>query len=185
MTDSTSQWHQHEKFNIFCAFLLAFLFFSCGGCSTKVVIPPDRAFIDEPAPIAGDDAPYELHESCVSEVLRSEYASWKGVRHRLGGTDKRGVDCSGLMQAIFRNSFQIDLPRTSKEQSRMGQKVKFKEKRPGDLVFFVDRGRNHIGVVVDKRRFLHSSSKYGVMISEFEGYWMPRVKRVNRVLASN
>lgn len=186
MTDSISQWHQHEKFNIFGAFVLAFLLFSCGGCSAKVVIPPDRAFIDEPTPMAVDvQAQNELHNPSVSEVLHSEYASWKGVRHRLGGTDKRGVDCSALVQAIFRNAFQVDLPRTSKEQSRVGQKVKFKEKRPGDLVFFVDRGRNHIGVVVDNRRFLHSSSKYGVVISEFEGYWAPRLKRINRVLASN
>jgi len=93
------------------------------------------------------------------------------------------VDCSGLMQAVFRDAFRMDLPRTSREQSRLGQKVDAREMRPGDLVYFIDKGGDHIGVIVENGKFLHSSSTQGVILSELDAYWWPRLKRVQRVLS--
>ena len=76
----------------------------------------------------------------------------------------------------------MDLPRTSREQSRLGQKVDAREMRPGDLVYFIVKGGDHIGVVVESGKFLHSSTTLGVTLSEFDAYWWPRLKRVQRVL---
>lgn len=143
------------------------------GCAPKVVIPPEPSL----PPVESVIVPP------VSDVILSQYEAWKGVPHRIGGMDRRGMDCSGLMVIVFRDAFSINLPRTSREQSRVGREVQPYERRPGDLAFFLDKGRDHIGVVVDDRRFLHVSSTLGVTLSAFDSYWNGRLLKVRRVIA--
>ena len=45
-----------------------------------------------------------------------QYADWKGVRYRLGGSTKKGIDCSGFVQRTFREQFGLELPRSTYEQ---------------------------------------------------------------------
>lgn len=118
----------------------------------------------------------------VSDIVMSQYDDWRGVRYRPGGSDYRGVDCSGLVQAIFRDAFEMDLPRTSIEQSKMGEAVARGEIQPGDLLYFVDRGRKHVGVAVNENQFVHASRKKGVVLSKFDKYWTPRLLRIRRIL---
>lgn len=155
--------------------LLAFacLLFLGAGCAPKVVIQSPAT----PPPQSASIVP------SVSEILLSHFQAWKGVRHRVGGTDRQGVDCSGLVQVVFRDAFQVDLPRTSRAQSRAGQPVDSRDLRPGDLLYFLDKRGDHIGVVVSDRTFMHASASQGVILSTLDGYWWPRLKRVQRVLS--
>lgn len=112
-----------------------------------------------------------------------------GTRYRSGGTTKAGFDCSGLMICTF-NNFDIRLPRSSIEQSRIGMKVSASEAQKGDLIFFRTNGRrhiNHVGMVVEvadgEIKFVHSSTHGGVMISSTkEAYYGRNFSQVNRVL---
>ncbi|WP_431244339.1 NlpC/P60 family protein [Flavobacterium sp. P21] len=112
-----------------------------------------------------------------------------GTRYRSGGTTKAGFDCSGLMFCTFGN-FDIKLPRSSIEQSRIGTKVGNAEAQKGDLIFFKTNGRrhiNHVGMVVEvsdgEIKFVHSSTHGGVMISSTkEPYYERAFSQVNRVL---
>lgn len=112
-----------------------------------------------------------------------------GTRYRSGGTSKAGFDCSGLMYATFGN-FDIRLPRTSLEQSRIGIKINTEEAQKGDLIFFKTNGRhqiNHVGLVVEATeeeiKFVHASTSSGVIISSTkEGYYERAFSHVNRVL---
>ena len=112
-----------------------------------------------------------------------------GTRYRSGGTTKAGFDCSGLMFATFGN-FDIKLPRSSIEQSRIGMKVNTEEAQKGDLIFFKTNGRNqinHVGMVVEvlegEIKFVHSSTHAGVIISSTkEPYYERAFSQVNRVL---
>lgn len=151
------------------AFMFVLAALGLSGCAKSVVVAPPPPALAPP-------------EGSVSALLRTYYKAWRGVPHRIGGTDKRGVDCSGLVLSVFRDAFRVELPRTSAEQSRVGRSVPLGEVRPGDLVYFSDKGGDHIGLIVENRVFLHSSSTLGVMLSELDGYWLPRLKRIQRVL---
>jgi cell wall-associated NlpC family hydrolase len=72
----------------------------------------------------------------IENRLREEYRHWNGTRHRLGGIGSRGIDCSGFVKAVYKDVFNIDLPRTTRAQVRQGQPVPFGRLRAGDLVFF-------------------------------------------------
>jgi len=112
-----------------------------------------------------------------------------GTRYRSGGTSKAGFDCSGLMYATFGN-FDIRLPRTSLEQSRIGVKINTEQAQKGDLIFFKTNGRNqinHVGMVVEvmdeEIKFVHASTSSGVIISSTkEAYYERTFSQVNRVL---
>ena len=56
----------------------------------------------------------------IEKRIRDEYRRWKGTRHRLGGTGSRGIDCSGFVSVIYKNLFNIALPRTTKLQVKKG-----------------------------------------------------------------
>lgn len=118
----------------------------------------------------------------VGDVVLAQYEDWRGVRYRPGGSDYRGVDCSGLVQAIFRDAFEVDLPRSSSDQAQLGESVAKGDIRPGDLLYFIDRGRKHVGVAVNDQEFVHASRRKGVMLSKFDGYWSKRLIRVRRIL---
>lgn len=65
-----------------------------------------------------------------------------------GNSLSGGVDCSGLVQQIYKN-LGISLPRTSYEQAKSGTAVSLGSLQPGDLVFYNTGGKdpNGIGVV--------------------------------------
>lgn len=74
-----------------------------------------------------------------------------GVPYVWGGTTPKGFDCSGLVQYVFREA-GISLPRTSAEQSKVGEYIERGDLRPGDLVCFP----GHIGIYIGEGQFLHA-----------------------------
>ncbi|GIX30355.1 MAG: hypothetical protein KatS3mg124_0827 [Porticoccaceae bacterium] len=112
-------------------------------------------------------------ERAVESLLYAQYERWKGVPYRLGGSSQRGVDCSGLVQRVYRDAFGVVLPRNTWDQSLAGRPVPPEARRPGDLVFFkMGLWGNHVGIYLGDDRFLHASKSAGVTISSLrEPYW--------------
>jgi cell wall-associated NlpC family hydrolase len=43
----------------------------------------------------------------VEQRILGEYYRWKGTHHRLGGTSRQGIDCSGFVKAVYKDAFNI------------------------------------------------------------------------------
>jgi cell wall-associated NlpC family hydrolase len=142
--------------------------------------------------MGNSDSKYNVksfHGTDFLDQLVSSASENIGTRYRMGGTTKDGFDCSGLMCTTFSN-FDIQLPRTSIEQSQYGVKIDNEDAQKGDLIFFKTNGRrqiNHVGMVVEAIdgdiKFIHASVSGGVMISSVkEKYYRKKVTQINRVL---
>jgi peptidoglycan endopeptidase LytE len=81
-----------------------------------------------------------------------------GVPYKLGGSTLRGIDCSAFVKKIY-EVFNIELPRTTREQFSIGIKVEKDRLEEGDLVFFKRRGNSsHVGIYIGDNQFVHASS---------------------------
>ncbi|MTH47911.1 bifunctional murein DD-endopeptidase/murein LD-carboxypeptidase [Intestinirhabdus alba] len=120
----------------------------------------------------------------VKSRIMDQYADWKGVRYRLGGTSKKGIDCSSFVQRTFREQFGLELPRSTSQQRAIGKSVSRSNLRTGDLVLFRagSTGR-HVGIYIGNDQFVHASTSSGVMISSMnDPYWNKRYNEARRVL---
>lgn len=128
-----------------------------------------------------------LHDSppaLVRQALLAQHEHWLGTPYRLGGTSRRGIDCSALVQRVFAESFRLTLPRTTRQQVRRGEPVDRDALRPGDLVFFRPPGPyHHVGIYVGEGRFLHASTSRGVKLSALDNaYWRRHYWQARRPL---
>jgi peptidoglycan endopeptidase LytE len=81
-----------------------------------------------------------------------------GVPYKLGGSTLRGIDCSAFVKKIY-EIFNIELPRTTREQFSIGKRVEKEQLEEGDLVFFRRRGSYaHVGIYIGDNQFVHASS---------------------------
>jgi cell wall-associated NlpC family hydrolase len=147
---------------------LAFLVFTT-SCATNQKQPAPAA----PGVSRVGKAERQPQTSNVEQRILEEYHRWKGTRHQLGGTGSKGIDCSGFVRAVYKDVFNINLPRTTKAQVRQGKSVSFYELQPGDLVFFKppDYPR-HVGIFLSRSQFMHASKSKGVTISKIDAhYW--------------
>ncbi len=97
--------------------------------------------------------------------------NWLGIPYYFGGTTERGIDCSAFTRQVFYSSAKILLPRTAKEQYKLGVPVRRDKLEFGDLVFFHTRRHayvSHVGIYLGDNLFAHSSSRYGVTVSSLE-----------------
>ena len=115
--------------------------------------------------------------------------NYTGVPYQLGGNSVNGFDCSGLIFAVCK-TIGVSIPRISYQQAEIGEEVKFKEIRKGDLVFF-NTAKNsnqisHVGLVTEVNppqniMFIHSSTSKGVREDNlFSDYWKKAFTKATR-----
>ena len=136
-----------DKLNVWVKLCLLFciLLFAATGCTSA---PPVRTTMQPVHYRMVSQPPVSFHPKVqsrrfdtysYSEIYRRIYREslrWEGTPHRMGGTSRNGVDCSGFVMTLYQKLFQIRLPRTTKDQVRLGQWVSKDGLKPGDLVFF-------------------------------------------------
>ncbi len=124
------------------------------------------------------------------ETVISAAQSYIGTPYKWGGNTKGGIDCSGLIQNLYK-TIDLKLPRTAREQSKIGKKRGWGGIRPGDIVFFKFKEKRskwwHSGMITfvgnDQVKFLHASSSRGVIESDLmSDYYKKNVKHFRRVI---
>ena len=113
-----------------------------------------------------------------------------GVRYKLGGnTEETGLDCSGFVRLVFKDSLGTQLPRTAAEMSQVGQRIDTSQLKPGDLVFFntMCRAFSHVGIYLGDNHFLHAPRTGAeVRVESMEdSYWINRYNGARRIIDGN
>ncbi|NOZ57187.1 MAG: C40 family peptidase [Calditrichaeota bacterium] len=100
-----------------------------------------------------------------------------GAPYVWGGTSPQGVDCSGLVVAVYSQTFGMDLPHSAAALFRMGSPVSRRRLRFGDLVFFSTKGGpgpEHVGIYLGKGVFVHASTSQGVVVERLDRPYFKR-----------
>jgi cell wall-associated NlpC family hydrolase len=110
-----------------------------------------------------------------------------GVDYRFGGnTPDQGLDCSGLIRYVFQQATGLSLPRSAREQARVGESVSKDKLQPGDLVFFNTRRFqfSHVGLYIGDNRFIHAPSSGGAVqvVSLDNAYWQKAFNGARRIV---
>jgi lipoprotein Spr len=107
-------------------------------------------------------------ESLKNVSLLKFIDQWIGTRYHLGGTTKKGIDCSALTGALLLAVYGFNLPRTARQQYDATDHIEKDDLQEGDLVFFNTHGGvSHVGVYLQNEYFLQAST-HGVKISNLD-----------------
>lgn len=125
-------------------------------------------------------APSIDRETALRDSIVSVARAQIGTPYRLGAESPgKAFDCSGLVRYVLA-ALHLDLPRTAREQARVGQVVERDTSalKPGDIVAF-GKGRRvtHIGIYVGEGRVVHASTSRRRVVEssmESEGSWFQR-----------
>ena len=149
---------------IFCAILMALLL---AACSTTR--PPQQS---ESGGTGRDVIPY------AKSLIGTPY-------HYGGDSPRTGFDCSGFVRHVYFHARGVQLPRSAKDMSRVGQRLKATQLQPGDLVFFNTLGKpySHVGIYLGDAQFIHSptTGKKVEIVDMKMRYWQERYNGARRV----
>ena len=161
--------------------LVASLLLLLSGCSSKQIKSQSTT---KPSNKQEKPSYKPQKQNWITTALYNEYKKWHKTPYKLGGINTNGIDCSSLVQILYRDAFSIRLPRTTKDQAKKGYLISKNSTQEGDLVFFkTGYNTRHAGIVIEKDKFIHSSTKYGVMISSLSNpYWKSKYWQSRRVL---
>jgi cell wall-associated NlpC family hydrolase len=104
----------------------------------------------------------EARHLALPELAQKWYG---GAPYLWGGRTEWGIDCSGLVQAVY-GARGIELPRDSDQQFAQGREVAIAPNgagyEAGDLLFFAERGRvSHVALWAGAGRIVHSALSRG------------------------
>lgn len=103
----------------------------------------------------------KIEKSLTAETIIQNANMFLETPYLWGGKSHAGIDCSGLVQMVFR-SCGHQLMRDAWQQASMGSRVESLEKaKSGDLAFFSnDVGRvTHVGILLDTKNIIHAHGK--------------------------
>jgi peptidoglycan DL-endopeptidase CwlO len=136
----------------------------------------------KPTPVASETSQVSRGGTSKGSEIIKNAQSLLGVPYLFGGTTRKGFDCSGFVQYVYKGS-GISLPRDSFSQFKVGNAVKKDELQPGDLVFFTtySKGASHVGIYIGGGQFIHAADS-GVQITSLSNsYYSARYVGARRV----
>jgi cell wall-associated NlpC family hydrolase len=120
--------------------------------------------------------------SVSGDQVVAQARKYLGTPYVWGGTDpKRGLDCSGLVQLVYKN-LGYELPRVSYQQATAGTAVKggLANARPGDILAF-GSPVHHVAIYIGGGRMIEAP-RPGLDVREINVYETPTA--IRRILPS-
>lgn len=111
----------------------------------------------------------------VPSKLAETAMRFVGIPYLWGGTSPFGIDCSGFVQLVYR-IHNVTLLRDAHMQATdtRGTWISKNDLSTGDLMFFGKPKKTgperftHVGMVLDRERFIHSCGDSGVTITQLD-----------------
>lgn len=155
--------------NILLLIIFAFLFIGCSSKNNKIEqtnLPYSSASLQKTI------IQNQQKERSIDKNFSRFYKEWKGVKYKFGGNSKKGIDCSAFIQKAYKKTLNINIPRTTLQQSKKGKNIRKSQLKLGDLVFFkTGKNSRHVGIYIEDGKFMHASSKKGVTISRLDNVY--------------
>jgi peptidoglycan DL-endopeptidase CwlO len=124
---------------------------------------------------------YESVSEIRSTVMRTA-VNLLGKPYRNGAKGPDSFDCSGLVHFVYKKA-EVTLPVSTDPLIKAGYEIPRENILPGDLVFFKVSGDFHVGILVNRNQFIHSSKSKGVAVDELNGsYWRTKFLMFRSVL---
>lgn len=125
--------------------------------------------IDRPKNLQDVSKILDVSETTLKDKKLYDFiVDWYGTPYKYGGTNEDGIDCSGFTNILYKEIYNTQLPRTSKDIAENIKRKYSNDLKEGDLVFF-SFGKsgtvNHVGVYLHNNKFVHASTSKGVIIS--------------------
>lgn len=106
---------------------------------------------------------------------------WIGVRYKLGGKTKKGIDCSQFNKRLYRDVYGLNLENVCYKQWNQTKRIVKDSLQVGDLLFFRSKASPsgwHCGTYIGNRMFVHAANRYeNVKLSCLDE---PRYKKMYR-----
>ena len=98
-----------------------------------------------------------------------------GTPYRAGAAGPNAFDCGGFTQFVFQRALGIDIGRSSVNQFQRVERIKKKDARPGDLVFFFENGAQHVGIYIGNGKMIDApQAGEKVKVNPISGSWWSR-----------
>lgn len=105
-----------------------------------------------------------------------------GTPYKWAGIDPKGFDCSGYTSYVLLKTMDKKIHRRAVDQYTSSKKLKSKQVKPGDLVFFDNgSGISHVGIIYSTEngslQMIHASTSLGISIVDINtsSYWKQRL----------
>ena len=153
-------------------FVVSVLFFSCKTIHQNTDIHAINSKENH------NSSPYKTYSEKLGVALQGNedkkliecLAEWIGAPYKYGGNTKQGTDCSGMVSSVYKETYNINMYRSSADQLKNVKQIDKSELKAGDLVFFKIAGEkvSHVGIYLGENKFIHASTKRGVVVNSLD-----------------
>ncbi len=131
------------------------------------VEPVDKSkFVGNVEKLKSFNVPLTHRERILFEVIK-----YLDTPYKYGGNTENGIDCSAFTKFVYQNAVNLELPRSTREQFKVGENISKYDLQFGDLVYFNTTKRSypgHVGIYLGDDQFVHASRSLGVTVSSLE-----------------
>ncbi len=105
-----------------------------------------------------------------SPYLYYQVYDWVGTKYSYSGETKKGIDCSGFVCEMYKNTYCVNLSGSSRDLWLLVNPIEKIDLNEGDILFFkIKRGEiSHVGIYLGNNKFAHASVQSGVIISDLD-----------------